>query len=299
MGSVASGEGVTNGDRGRIGESLTPMGAPLPMLGASTPNALHWFERLDAFFEMHGTAEERKAAVLRFYLTDELRQVLPGLGVETGDSYGKVRQTLLTYLQEDSGGIVARNLFFSRRQQGNERLQAFMANLRILCAHAFPTLNKTEQGTLLVDQFTRGVRSDMVRAALIRARCDSAESALDLALAEERDIALISRLSSPAEAATISNIDSSTVNENAVIAGVASMGTEGSEIRQLTSAIRQLLSHVTSNRRPSRERRRPNGRPNDAVICYNCRGRGHVSRQCPSRARRPGNEHPSAFGPRR
>uniref|UniRef100_A0A5S6R5J7 Retrotransposon gag domain-containing protein n=1 Tax=Trichuris muris TaxID=70415 RepID=A0A5S6R5J7_TRIMR len=132
MGGVTVGEGATVSDRGRTGESLTPMVAPLPMLAASTPNALQWLERLDAFFDMHGTAEERKAAMLRFYLTDELRQVLPGLGVEAGDSYGKVRQTLLTYLHEDSGGIVARNLFFSRRQQGNESLQAFMANLRIL-----------------------------------------------------------------------------------------------------------------------------------------------------------------------
>uniref|UniRef100_A0A5S6QKF6 Uncharacterized protein n=1 Tax=Trichuris muris TaxID=70415 RepID=A0A5S6QKF6_TRIMR len=65
------------------------MVAPLPMLPASTPNALHWFERLDAFFDTNGTAEERKAAVLRFYLTDQLRQILPGLGVEAGDSYGK------------------------------------------------------------------------------------------------------------------------------------------------------------------------------------------------------------------
>uniref|UniRef100_A0A5S6Q0K1 Uncharacterized protein n=1 Tax=Trichuris muris TaxID=70415 RepID=A0A5S6Q0K1_TRIMR len=103
MGDITSGEDFTNGDRGRIGESLSPMVTPLPMLAASTPNTLQWFERLDAFLDMHSTAEERNAAVLRFYLTDELRTVLPSLGMEACDSYGKVRQTLLTYLHEDSG----------------------------------------------------------------------------------------------------------------------------------------------------------------------------------------------------
>ncbi|KHJ40540.1 hypothetical protein D918_09430 [Trichuris suis] len=166
----------------------------MPMLTTDTPNALQWFERLEAFFDVQATPKSRKAAVLRFYLADDLRQMLPGLGIEAENDYEKIRQTLLGYLHEDSTGIVARNSFFTRRQQEEERLQTFMAHLRILCARAFPSLEKKEQATLLVDQFTRGVRSDVARAALVRARCSTPETALDLAVREEADVALISRL---------------------------------------------------------------------------------------------------------
>ncbi|KHJ42434.1 hypothetical protein D918_07563 [Trichuris suis] len=185
----------------------TNLALSMPMLATDTPNPFQWFERLEAFFDVQETPESRKASVLRFYLADDLRQMLPGLGVEAGDDYGKIRQTLLAYLQEDGTGIVARNLFFTRRQQENERLQTFMAHLRILCTRAFPSLERNEQATLLIDQFTRGVRSDVARAALVRARCSTLEAALDLAI-READVALISRLSAPTAAAAVNGIES-------------------------------------------------------------------------------------------
>ncbi|KHJ40074.1 hypothetical protein D918_09867 [Trichuris suis] len=137
--------------------------------------------------------------------------MLPGLGVEAGDDYGKIRQTLLAYLQEEGTGIVARNLFFTRRQQENERLQTFMAHLRILCTRAFPSLERNEQATLLVDQFTCGLCSDVARAALVRARCSTLEAALDLSIREDADVAVISRLSAPTAAAAVNGIESSSV----------------------------------------------------------------------------------------
>uniref|UniRef100_A0A5S6QPX8 RNA-directed DNA polymerase n=1 Tax=Trichuris muris TaxID=70415 RepID=A0A5S6QPX8_TRIMR len=290
---------ATNGDRGRIVPEATQFPLPLPVLAADTSNAAQWFERLEAFFEVHGTAEDRKAGVLRFYLADNLRQLLPGLGVEAGDSYDRIRQTLLRYLRDDTSGIVARTSFFSRKQLENERLQAFMANLRVLCGQAFPDLKKPEQASLLVDQFTRGVRSDAVRAALVRARCASPETALDLAVTEERDVALISCLSSSAGAAAAAvNIMDSQSNEDVDAVPVSPVAVQLDTIQQLTEAVQRLLTQTTGCCNATRERRleaRRQTRWSGATRCFNCGGRGHTARVCPSPARRMRqNEHDAA-----
>uniref|UniRef100_A0A5S6QQ76 Reverse transcriptase n=1 Tax=Trichuris muris TaxID=70415 RepID=A0A5S6QQ76_TRIMR len=290
---------ATNGDRGRIVPEATQFPLPLPVLAADTSNAAQWFERLEAFFEVHGTAEDRKAGVLRFYLADNLRQLLPGLGVEAGDSYDRIRQTLLRYLRDDTSGIVARTSFFSRKQLENERLQAFMANLRVLCGQAFPDLKKPEQASLLVDQFTRGVRSDAVRAALVRARCASPETALDLAVTEERDVALISCLSSSAGAAAAAvNIIDSQSNEDVDAVPVSPVAVQLDTIQQLTEAVQRLLTQTTGCCNATRERRleaRRQTRWSGATRCFNCGGRGHTARVCPSPARRMRqNEHDAA-----
>uniref|UniRef100_A0A5S6QKC3 CCHC-type domain-containing protein n=1 Tax=Trichuris muris TaxID=70415 RepID=A0A5S6QKC3_TRIMR len=260
----------------------------LPPLEANAANAAQWFERLEAFFEIHGTANERKAAVLRFYLSDELRQLLPGLGASTGDSYEELRRTLVQYLRDEGVGIVARNAFFSRRQREEERLQAFMAHLRMLCSQAFPDLKKTEQATLVVDQFTRGVQSDSVRAALVRARCATPEAALDLAVAEEKDVAIISCLSASGTAAP-ANIVKSPAGENAQIAQASSIAAEPDDVQQLTEAVQRLLTQMTRCCNTTRERR-PEARRQDrwsgATRCFNCGGKGHTARVCPSPARR-------------
>ncbi|KFD46802.1 hypothetical protein M513_12330 [Trichuris suis] len=96
-GAVAGPPGpATIGDRGRICDSSQQFTAglaghiALPTLSSSTENVGLSFERMEDYFELTETPPQKKLPLLKFYLDDTLRRVLPALNVSSSDCFNIV-----------------------------------------------------------------------------------------------------------------------------------------------------------------------------------------------------------------
>ncbi|KFD45714.1 hypothetical protein M513_13419 [Trichuris suis] len=197
-GAVAGPPGpATIGDRGRTCDSSQQFTAglaghiALPTLSSSTENVGLWFERMEDYFELTETPPQKKLPLLKFYLDDTLRRVLPALNVSSSDDYESVRAKLLSYLGGEKDPRIVRGQFFSRVQKAQEKTSAYMMELRRLSMSAFPHVAVKERDALVIDQFARGLSSKAIKATVVRARCTSAEEALEAATCEEGDLQVL------------------------------------------------------------------------------------------------------------
>uniref|UniRef100_A0A5S6QWK9 RNA-directed DNA polymerase n=1 Tax=Trichuris muris TaxID=70415 RepID=A0A5S6QWK9_TRIMR len=282
-GALANAQGsATIGDRGRICDSAQQFTAglaghiALPALSSTTENVGLWFERMEDYFELTETPPQKKMPLLKFYLDDTLRQVLPALGVSSSDDYESARSKLLSYLGGEKDPRIVRGQFFSRIQKAQEKTSAYMMELRRLSMSAFPQIAVKERDALVIDQFVRGLSSKAIKAAVVRARCKSAEEALQVATCEESDLHVIHEVTA--------NVWSLETREQQP-PGRSGAPAEISELADSVLDTMEQRSRTTSKQNSSGHGGIQHGTDKSVskdMVCFNCGGRGHRKKDCSS-----------------
>ncbi|KFD60998.1 hypothetical protein M514_26805 [Trichuris suis] len=281
-GAVAGPPGpATIGDRGRICDSSQQFTAgfaghiALPTLSSSTENVGLWFERMEDYFELTETPQ-KKLPLLKFYLDDTLRRVLPALNVSSSDDYESARAKLLSYLGGEKDPRIVRGQFFSRIQKAQEKTSAYMMELRRLSMSAFPHVAVKETDALVIDQFARGLSSKAIKAAVVRARCTSAEEALEAATCEESDLQVLHEVTA--------SVRSLETREQHPPVGSGTPAKINELAERILDAVGQR-SRAAGKQNPLSNGDHPQG-PDKSVskgmICFNCGGRDHRAKHCPS-----------------
>ncbi|KFD63185.1 hypothetical protein M514_24660 [Trichuris suis] len=231
---------------------------------------------MEDYFELTETPPQKKLPLLKFYLDDTLRRVLPALNVSSSDDYESVRAKLLSYLGGEKDPRIVRGQFFSRVQKAQEKTSAYMMELRRLSMSAFPHVAVKERDALVIDQFARGLSSKAIKATVVRARCTSAEEALEAATCEEGDLQVLHEMTA--------SVRSLETREQQLPVG---SGTPA-EINELAERILDAVgqrSRTAGKQNPLGNGDHPQG-PDKSVskgmVCFNCGGRGHRAKQCPS-----------------
>ncbi|KFD51373.1 hypothetical protein M513_07778 [Trichuris suis] len=151
-----------------------------------------------------------------------------------------------------------------------------MMELRRLSMSAFPHVAVKERDALVIDQFARGLSSKAIKAAVVRARCTSAEEALEAPTREEGDLQVLHEMTA--------SVRSLETREQQLPVG---SGTPA-EINELAERILDAVgqrSRTAGKQNPLGNGDHPQG-PDKSVskgmVCFNCGGRGHRAKQCPS-----------------
>lgn len=238
-----------------------------------------WLTRFEMYVQQASIAETQKVKELLALLEDEPFRVVSHSGLlETGD-YPAVTACLKQHYAPAGNELEWQYKLQTRTQKPGEQLSDFAAALRILADKAYPSWSAEQQKEILKSQFIQGIRSSSVQLWLMREMPATMDEALSIANRQETVEMAQKRLHKEKHqmTETLAVADTSQEQQSAN----AIRCSKRSEIEELTTQVRQLAGEVALLRGERGEKQR-------GPVCWGCRERGHIRRNCPKQRKQQG-----------
>ena len=220
----------------------------------SSGDASKWFKRFEICSQANGWNGETKVKNLPTLLEGEALVIWLALTEAEQKDYAVSRKKIMEKLLPI--GFIPLDEFHKRKLQPGEPLSLFVYELKRLLLQAMPDIGTDARDQLLLHQFLTGFLlavSKQLRASDDAKSLDKAVEHAQLLMAIERD-----------------------QTQSAAVV-------EAGEVQELRKQISELTEQVAVLTMSKNETRRGNWTPRR---CFNCRGVGHLQRDCPS-PRRP------------
>ena len=144
-----------------------------------------WVMRLERFMALANIPADRYTSILLLHLGSEPFATSRYLGLKDDLDYKEARTRLIQHYSPQEEPVELRSRFQMRMQEGNESLENYARELRVLAARAFPKATADMLDTLMVQQFVLGIRDVETKTRLILKKCTTLQEALNAARLSE------------------------------------------------------------------------------------------------------------------
>ncbi|KRZ10666.1 hypothetical protein T11_18030 [Trichinella zimbabwensis] len=292
---MANSKECYNGDKS---EPATPLSvlrvdhvtfrAPVPF--SMGTDASVWLARMEEYLQQNGIPRDRWKSVARSSLSDDVYAQVMQWPLTVNAPFADFAKMFAERYSPIESTLDARAKFVSRRQLPEESLNAYADAIMLLGRKA------NCDDTLVRDQFFLGLRNAELKRQLYSSRNEPWQQFLSIA--READFA---NQLFPTDAAHAAVVQATAENER--VQPTPSLDEEtadsrcatnvvradtSSDIDRLVEALRRVLTEeirgpiMPPHQQHTRAYRRPTAVRARESRCYNCGGRGHLSRQCPS-----------------
>ena len=212
-------------------------------------------------------------------LEDDAFRVVSQSGFVSGDGveYEEVKKCLQEQYAPKGVELEWQRKLHSAHQERPETLLEFSGRLRMLADKAYPSWSAERRLEMAREQFIHGVISPSVQMRLLRKQPESLEAALDLASQWESVELAQQSLRGEKQGSGASLAVS---GERDLVQGALRANTVEElalQVQQLSQEIRKLSSREVGEKRSA---------PKRVPVCWNCKQKGHIRRNCPQRKER-------------
>ena len=246
-----------------------------------------WLTRFEMYVQQAGLSETQRVKELLSLLEDEPFRVVSQHGLLEIDDFHAVTECLRQHYAPGGNELEWQFKLQTRTQKPGEQLADFAGALRMLADKAYPKWSAEQRQEILKSQFIQGIRSSSIQLWLMRDIPGTLEETLRIASQQETVEMAQKRLHKEKHltAETLAlEIDAEKLQPEAAtqVSANAIRRSRPSEIEELTTQVRQLSQEVAQLRGEQAGRQR-------GPVCWGCRERGHLRRNCPKQ-RRPGKQ---------
>ncbi len=243
-----------------------------------------WLKRFELYAKRAAFPKEHWTRELVPLLEDEPFRVVDQLGLTESTDYDAVVARLKQQFAPSGNEFEWQLRFQNRVQDTSESMVEFAGSLRMLADRAYPSWTVEQRKDVLRSQFIHGVRSASVQLHLMKEQPPDLDEALELAVKHEAVESAQKRLYKEKKRAGSETQSLTVIEEQDTVNAVAS----DAKVDMLTRKVQELSEEIARLRgSESRESRDSGPTRNMDVICWNCRGHGHIRRNCPKRGGRP------------
>ena len=234
--------------------------------------------------------DQQRVKELLALLEDEPFRVVSQRGLlETGD-YHAVTECLRQRYPPEGNELEWQYKLQTRVQKPGEQLADFAGALRVLADKAYPTWSAEQRQEILRGQFVQGIRSSSVQLWLMREMPRTMDEALRIANQQETVEIAQRRLHKekhlPTETLVLeTDAEDSRSGVNIQTSANATRPGGPSEIEDLATQVRYLTKKVAQLRGERAGRQA-------GPVCWGCRERGNLRRNCPKQRKQQGHGQP-------
>ena len=263
-----------------------------PAKFSSTSDFTLWIQRFELYLSEANVPAGKRARELVSLLDDEPFRVVSQLGLVTTDDYEATKEELRRQFAPAGNEVEWQYQLQTRRQRAGESLAGFAGELRMLTDRAYPGWEPKQRLEMARNHFVQGVRSPTIQLALMKEKPVSFEKALELAQAQEAVEAAQRRLQGRQAAVLSSSFGAEPVEEAAETNALHGQTTRqpsdqlqdlARQVRQLTDTVARLSARSGGDHDGGRAQRPWQQRGRGPPVCWGCRERGHLRRNCPHR----------------
>ena len=238
-----------------------------------------WVKRLELYFREAKVPDNKRGEELVALLEDDAFRVVSQSGFVSGDGveYEEVKKCLQEQYAPKGVELEWQRKLHSAHQERPETLLEFSGRLRMLADKAYPSWSAERRLEMAREQFIHGVISPSVQMRLLRKQPESLEAALDLASQWESVELAQQSLRGEKQGSGASLAVS---GERDLVQGALRANTVEElalQVQQLSQEIRKLSSREVGEKRSA---------PKRVPVCWNCKQKGHIRRNCPQRKER-------------
>ena len=241
-----------------------------------------WVKRLELYFREAKIPDVKRGEELVALLDDDAFRVVSQSGFVSGDrvEYEEVKKCLQEQYAPKGVELEWQRKLHSAHQERPETLLEFSGRLRMLADKAYPSWSAERRLEMAREQFIHGVISSSVQMRLLRKQPESLEAAL--ALASQWESVELAQQSLRGEKQG-SGASLAVSGERDVAQGVLQANT----VEELALRVQQLSQDIS--KLASREVGEKRSTPRRVPVCWNCKQKGHIRRNCPQRKERSGS----------
>ena len=235
-----------------------------------------WVKRLELYFREAKVPDNKRGEELVALLEDDAFRVVSQSGFVSGDGveYEEVKKCLQEQYAPKGVELEWQRKLHSAHQERPETLLEFSGRLRMLADKAYPSWSAERRLEMAREQFIHGVISPSVQMRLLRKQPESLEAAL--ALASQWESVELAQQSLRGEKQG-SGASLAVSGERDLVQGALRANT----VEELALQVQQEISKLSS-----REVGEKRSAPKRVPVCWNCKQKGHIRRNCPQRKER-------------
>ena len=253
---------------------------PPPRFGAKGDWKL-WLSRFEMYATQAKIAKDSWSKELLSLLEDEPYRMVTHHGLaQTGD-YDAVCDCIQRSYAPLGSELEWQLKVRTRVQKVGESLMEFCGALRGMADKAFPAWPAEQLQDLLRNQFIQGVLSSSVQLALMKEEPKTLDDALKLACKHEMVETAQKHLQMLRQKEVVASTEGESSNSELVTATYR-RDRERSEVETLRREVQRLSEKLKGGQRgrvDNSEEREKTG-----PVCWNCKSRGHVRKDCPKNA---------------
>ena len=253
---------------------------PPPRFGAKGDWKL-WLSRFEMYATQAKIAKDSWSKELLSLLEDEPYRMVTHHGLaQTGD-YDAVCDCIQRSYAPLGSELEWQLKVRTRVQKVGESLMEFCGALRGMADKAFPAWPAEQLQDLLRNQFIQGVLSSSVQLALMKEEPKTLDDALKLACKHEMVETAQKHLQMLRQKEVVASTEGESSNSELVTATLR-RDRERSEVETLRREVQRLSEKLKGGQRgrvDNSEEREKTG-----PVCWNCKSRGHVRKDCPKNA---------------
>ena len=257
-----------------------------------------WFMRFELYTGEAKIPDGERVKELLPLLDDEPFRAVSQMGLVGSTEYAAVKECLRLRYGQSGTELEWQFKLQGRVQESGESLAEFAGSLRFLASKAFPGWTDAQRQELARNQFIQGILSPSIQLRLMREMPASLETALEEAgklesieTAQKRLQRVKTSTGALPVAAAVGESETPTPQANALKRG--SGIPLDPRVDELTKEVKRLTQELAQLRGEKGEQRPPRSAPrrNPNIVCWNCRGRGHIQQYCPQ----PRDQQPLNF----
>ena len=240
-----------------------------------------WMKQFELYVKRIGVAKEQWTRELLPLLDDEPFRVIDQLGLVESTDY----DAMIAHLKQQYS--LAGNEFEwqfrlqKRVQRSGESLVEYAGSLRVLADKAYPMWSPEQQRDALRNQFIQGMQSSSVQLHLMREKPISLDAALEVAIQRENVEAAQKRLQKEkqkSESLMVQGREEDSLETNALTGRGAQQPALLEDLAQQVRHLSEEVARLRTGKQPTESR--------SGVICWGCKERGHIRRNCPKKSGR-------------
>ena len=256
-----------------------------------------WIDHFDSVTAVNGWEDAAKLQWLRVRLTGRAATVFRRLPAATRADFALATAAMRARFEPES----KKELYMAEMQTSTKKRKedwaAFGEELKLLADKAYPDLQEEARERLALNQYLARLDDPRLGFSVRQGKPATVDDAVRITLEMESYM----QASQPATPLQISQVQPEDSELSPAVAPVTSAKREDplQQILQQMEELKAGLKAVQQQRPQQRPQRNNYGDDRDRLRregrCFNCRGKGHMSPNCPSRrtSQPPGNEQPS------